>query len=146
VQTKAKAVIEVVLVFAITLFLVALVGLSPIGRWQRQVTNRVFIEYVVMIAVPLLLLAVARRNLASYGLSARNLSYHVSVPAIAFVPVAIAFFAFAFLNHRQWSGSLIMAGIQIAVPLRAKVQIGFSSLDPSKERLEMLVIAKPTYT
>jgi hypothetical protein len=115
VQTKAKAVIEVVVVFALTLFVVALVGISPLGRWERQVTNRVFIEYVVMIAVPLLILVVARRNLASYGLSLRNLSYHLSVAAIAFVPMALAFFTFAFLNYRQWSGSLIMAGVQVAV-------------------------------
>ena len=114
-QTKAKAVIEVVVVFALTLFLVALVGLSPLGQWERQVTNRVFIEYVVMIAVPLLLLVVARRNLASYGLSLRNLYYHLNVAAIAFVPMAIAFFTFAFLNYRRWSGSLIMAGVQVAV-------------------------------
>lgn len=114
-QTKAKAVIEVVIVFGLTLSLVALVGLSPIGKWERQVTNRVFIEYVVMIAVPLLLLVVARRNLASYGLSLRNLSYHLGVAGIAFLPMAIAFFTFAFLNYRQWSGSLIMAGVQVAV-------------------------------
>ena len=114
-QTKVRAVIEVVVVFSVTLFLVALVGLSPLGQWERQVTDRVFIEYVVMIAVPLLILVVARRNLASYGLSLRNLSYHLSVAAIAFVPMAIAFFTFGFLNYRQWSGSLIMAGIQVAV-------------------------------
>ena len=122
-------------------------GLSPLGQWERQVTDRVFIEYVVMIVLPLLILVVARRNLASYGLSVRNLFYHLSIAAIAFVPMAIAFFTCAFLNYRQWSGSLlIMAGIQIAVPLRAKVQIGFSSLGPSKERLEMPVIAKRTCT
>ena len=114
-QTKAKAVIEVVIVFGLTLSLVALVGLSPIGKWERQVTNRAFIEYVVMIAVPLLLLVVARRNLASYGLSLRNLCYHLRITAVAFVPMAVAFFSFAFLDYRQWSGSLIMAGIQIAV-------------------------------
>jgi membrane protease YdiL (CAAX protease family) len=114
-QTKVRAVIEVVVVFGLTLALVAVVGLSPLGQWERQVTNRVFIEYVVMIAFPLLLLVVARRNLASYGLSLRNLSYHLGVTAVAFVPMALAFFSFAFLNYRQWSGSLIMAGVQTAV-------------------------------
>jgi membrane protease YdiL (CAAX protease family) len=115
VQKKVKAVIEVVVVFGLTLFLVALVGLSPIGRWERQVTNRVFFEYLVMIAFPFLLLVIARRDLASYGLSRRNLPYHLGVAAIAFLPVAIGFFASAFLNCRQWSGSLIMAGVQVAV-------------------------------
>ncbi len=85
---KAKAVIEVVIVFSLTLLLIALVSLSPIGNWERQVTNRFFIEYGVMITFPLILLVVARRNLASYDLSLRNISYHLDVTATAFVPVA----------------------------------------------------------
>lgn len=114
-ETKAKAVIEVVVVFSLTLFFVALGGLSPLGKWERQVTNSFFIEYAVMIAFPLLLLVVARRNLASYGLSLRNISYHLNVAATAFVPVAVAFVLLAFVNYRQWSGALIMAGVQIAL-------------------------------
>jgi membrane protease YdiL (CAAX protease family) len=114
---KAKAVIEVVIVFGLTLLLMALVGFSPIGKWERHVFHRFFIEYAVMIAFPLLLLAAARRNLASYGLSLRNVSYHLDVTATAFVPVAIAAALLAFINYRQWSGALILAGAQIAVLL-----------------------------
>jgi membrane protease YdiL (CAAX protease family) len=112
---KARAVIEVAVVFSLTLFLVALVGLSPIGEWERQVSNRFFIEYAVMIAVPLLSLVVTRRNLASYGLSLRNLRYHLDVTAAALVPVAIASVPLAFVNYRQWSGALVMAGVKIAL-------------------------------
>lgn len=112
---KAKAVIEVVVVFSLTLFLMLLVGRSPVGEWGRQVSNRTFIEYAVMIAFPLLILVVARRNLASYGLSLRNLQYHLGIAAAAFVPVAIASVPFAFINDRQWSGALIMVGVEIAV-------------------------------
>ena len=112
---KAKVVIEVVIVFCLTLLFIALVGLSPIGKWERQVSNRFFIEYAVMIAFPLLLLVVTRRNLASYGLSLRNASYHLDVTATAFVPVAIASASLAFINYKHWSGALILAGVQIAV-------------------------------
>lgn len=112
---KAKAVIEVLVVFSLTLLLVALVGLSPIGKWERQVSNRVFIEYAVMIAIPLLILVAARRNLASYGLSLRNLRYHLDITATAFVPVAIASVPLAFINLTEWSGALIMAGVNIAL-------------------------------
>lgn len=112
---KAKALIEVVVVFILTLSLVALVGLSPLGKWERQVTNRVFIEYAVMIAFPLLLLVVARRNLASYGLSLRNFSYQLSVAGIALVPVLIAILPAALVDYRQWSGALVMAGVKIAL-------------------------------
>jgi membrane protease YdiL (CAAX protease family) len=115
VQTKAKAVIEVVVVFSVTLALVALIALSPLGRWERQVTNRFFIEYAVMIAFPLLLLVVARRDLASYGLSLRNFSYHLSVAGIALVPVLVAIVPLAVVNYTQWGGALLMAGVEIAV-------------------------------
>jgi membrane protease YdiL (CAAX protease family) len=118
---KAKAALEVVVVFSLTLFLVALVALSPIGEWERQVanrflqvTNRLFIEYVVMIAVPLLILIVTRRNLASYGLSLRDFRYHLGIAATAFVPVAIASVPLAFVKSKQWDGALIMAGVKIA--------------------------------
>jgi len=86
---QTKAVFEVISIFGLTMLLIALVGLSPIGYWERQITNRYFIEYALMIAVPLIWLAITRRNLDSYGLSLRNLSYHLDVTATSFLPVAI---------------------------------------------------------
>ncbi|BCX03372.1 MAG: hypothetical protein KatS3mg053_1310 [Candidatus Roseilinea sp.] len=112
---KAKAVIEVVIVFGLTLLLIALVSLSPVGRWERQVTNRFFVEYGVMIIIPLLLLVATHRNLEAYGLSVRNASYHLDIAATAFVPVAIASVVFALVDYREWRGSLILAALQIAV-------------------------------
>lgn len=112
---KAKAVLEVVAVFSLTLFLMALVGLSPIGEWERQVLPRNFIEYSVMIAVPLLVILISRRDLASYGLTLRPFRYHLGIAATAFLPVAIASVPLAFIDFRQWSGALIMAGVQIAL-------------------------------
>jgi hypothetical protein len=98
---KAKAVVEVVVVFGLTLLLMVLVGLSPVGAWERQVSKYFFIEYAVMIAFPLLILLVTRRDLASYGLSLRNPRYHLSVAAIAIVPVAIGAVVLSFAHHRQ---------------------------------------------
>nr|MBC7243975.1 CPBP family intramembrane metalloprotease [Chloroflexota bacterium] len=112
---KAKAVIEVVVVFSLTLLLTALVGLSPIGKWERQVSNRFFIEYAVMIAFPLLWLVVTRRDLASYGLSLRPISYHLDVTATAFVPMAIANAVLGLVNYKHWTGALLMAGVHIAL-------------------------------
>ena len=112
---KIKTVFEVISVFGLTMLLIALVGLSPIGHWERQVTNRYFVEYAVMIVIPLLLLVITRRNLESYGLSLRNLSYHLDMTATAFVPMAIASATLAVVNYRHWSGVLILAGVKIAV-------------------------------
>ena len=41
---KAKAVLDVVIVFSLTLLLIALVGISPIGEWERQALKRFFIN------------------------------------------------------------------------------------------------------
>ena len=112
---KAKAVIEVVVVFSLTLFLTALAGLSPVGKWVRQVLKRPFIEYVVMIAVPLIILVVTRRDLESYGVSLRNLRYHLDVALTALVPVALASVPFMIVDETQWDGALILIGIEIAV-------------------------------
>ena len=47
---KAKAVIEVVVVFALAWSILALVGLSPLGAWERQITGRdFFIEYIAIL-------------------------------------------------------------------------------------------------
>jgi uncharacterized protein len=112
---KAKAVFEVVVGFSLTLFLVALAGLSPVGEWVRQATNRAFFEYVVMIAIPLLILVVTRRNLASYGITLRNFRYHLNIALTAFVPVAFASVPFMFIDEKRWDGALIMVGVEIAV-------------------------------
>ena len=112
---KAKAVLEVVVVFGLTLFLVMLAGLSPVGEWVRQVTNRAFFEYVVMIAVPLLILVVTRRNLTSYGISLGNFRYHLDIALTAFVPVAIASVPLMFVDETQWDGALILVSIETAV-------------------------------
>lgn len=112
---KAKAVVEVAVVFGFTLLLIALVGMSPAGSWERQASNRFFFEYGVMIILPLLLLVTSRRNLAAYGLSVRNVSYQLDLAATAFVPVALASAAFAFVDYRVWHGSLILAALKIAV-------------------------------
>jgi uncharacterized protein len=114
---KVKAVIEVVVVYSLTLFLVAMVSLSPIGAWELQVWYHPFIEYAVMIAFPLLILVVTQRKLAAYGISLRNLRYHLNIAATAFVPVALASVPLAFVNYKQWSGALVMAGVEIALLL-----------------------------
>jgi CAAX protease family protein len=112
---KAKAVLEVVLVFSFTMLFIALIGLSPIGAWERQVLQNSYIEYAVMIAFPLLILVVARRNLAEYGISARNFRYHLGIVGTAIIPVAISFIPASFFDHKKWLGALIMAVVQIAL-------------------------------
>jgi hypothetical protein len=42
---KVKAVVEVAVVFGLTLLLIALVGLSPAGSWERQVIKSFFCRF-----------------------------------------------------------------------------------------------------
>jgi hypothetical protein len=112
---KAKALLEVVAVFSLTLFLMALIGLSPVGEWERQVLHHFYFEYTVMIAFPLLILLLTRRSLAAYGLSSSDMRYHMNIALTCFVPVALSFIPAAFVDHKTRNGALIMAVVQIAL-------------------------------
>lgn len=112
---KTKAVLEVVAVFGLTMFFMALVGLSPLGAWERQVLHYFYLEYAVMIGFPLLILIVTRRDLASYGITARDLRYHLGIAATCFVPLALSFIPIILFDHQAWLGALVMAGVQIGL-------------------------------
>jgi membrane protease YdiL (CAAX protease family) len=112
---KAKAVIEVIIVFSLTLFLMALIIVSSIGQWERRTLDYPYIEYTVMIVFPLLILVAARRDLFAYGLSGRDFRYHMSMTATAIGPVVIAQIPLAFFNYRQASGALVMAAVNLAL-------------------------------
>lgn len=111
---RARAVIEVVLVFALTLLLVVGISLSPIAAWERRITHHPFLEYLGMVGLPLTLLLITRRPLPSYGLSLRPVRYHLDVAATAIVPVALVSATLGLVDYRQWSGALIISGLKFA--------------------------------
>jgi membrane protease YdiL (CAAX protease family) len=151
-KTRIVALTEVVAVFVLTLLAVAAVGISPIGVWGRRVTHRAFLEYVVMIALPLLILLVSRRNLASFGISLRNLRYHLDVATIAFIPVALASVALSLVDGEERDGALILMPIQIALLLvvglllRRKPTLGGTSVLAGVTLIGLAggLMAKPT--
>ncbi len=112
---KLSAILEVLFVFGITLLLIVGVSLSPLGQWQRQWSNRPFLEYTVMILMPLLTITLTRRNFSDYGLDVRDLRYHLSIVSTLFFPFAMASAAIAWVNYRQWHGALILSIVQIAL-------------------------------
>ncbi len=112
---KSLAVVEVVTVFALTLAVIAVICNSSAAIWVREVTQRAFLEYIVMIAIPLLVLLIFRRKLGSYGISFGNLRYHLDVALTAFVPFALAGLANSFVDHRSPSGALLLSATWIAV-------------------------------
>lgn len=112
---KAKAVLEVVLVFSLTLLFMALIGLSPLGEWERQVLHRFYIEYAVMIGFPLLILILTHRDLTAYGITARHLRYHLDIALTSFVPLALSFIPIMFFDYKEWLGAVIMVIVQISL-------------------------------
>ena len=110
---KGRAVVEVVSVFILTWLMLPLIGLSPIGRWERQVLGHFFIEYAVIIALILLFVYLTRRDLYCYGISLRNFRYHMDIALTSFLPIALGDIPLIFVNYLQWSGSLIMAAVTI---------------------------------
>jgi membrane protease YdiL (CAAX protease family) len=112
---KIVAVFEVIVVFALTLFLIAVVGSSSAAAWVREVTYRAFLEYILMIAIPLLALFIFRRKLGSYGISFGNMRYHLDVTLTAFIPFALAGLVNSFVNDRSSSGALVLSATWIAV-------------------------------
>lgn len=114
-HSKAKVAIEAVVLFGVTLFLIAVLSGSPLGEWQRRHTPHPFLEYALMIALPLLLIAVRRGRPADYGLTLKGLKQQLDIFLTALVPFAVASLAFAFLNHKRWDHAFLLAGIRIAL-------------------------------
>lgn len=112
---KFLAVMEVTVVFALTLSLLAFAGMTSFGTWVRNTTHRVFVEYLVMIAVPVLVLLITRRNFAEYGISFTNMKYHLAIVKDVIGPIAVSCLALALVNYKEWGGALIMVAVQIAL-------------------------------
>jgi hypothetical protein len=72
----SKALIEVIAVFGLAALAFRTVYGSPPGTWERQALQRPFLEYVAVMAVPLAVLVLARRDFAAYGIALRNVKPH----------------------------------------------------------------------
>lgn len=114
---RIGAVIEVLAVFLTTFVIIWLLALLPLG----QVTIR-FLSYTVMIAIPLLILIATRRDLMAYGISFRNLKYHLDLALTAFIPVAVSgaiagwFLPMVIPNAIiRWEGALILSVVEVVV-------------------------------
>jgi len=111
------AIIDVVLVFLATFTLIWLTALLPIGKIERQ-----FLAYTVMIAFPLFILFIIRRNLREYGLYFKQLRDQWRIFLSVFPVVAIRGGAAGWLLPRsfpqaviRWEGALILSILSIVL-------------------------------
>jgi hypothetical protein len=62
---------------------------SPLWEWQMRVLGRGFLHHALFVLIPVGWLLIARRALATYGLSSRNWRQDMRAALGVFLPVAM---------------------------------------------------------
>lgn len=119
IDQRIIAVIEVLVVFLVTLSLIWLVDLLPFGQFERG-----FIKYSIMIAIPMLFLLVTRRDLKAYGLDFSSLGDQLNMTLAIFPVVAVqgaitGWLLPMFIPNAviRWEGALILSLVSLAFTL-----------------------------
>lgn len=112
---RVAVLLDCAAVFAATLSCVVLVPGSRAGRWESSVLGRPFIEYLVMLAVPLIVLVAARRTLPSHGLWLGRPYYHLTMGLTAAAPFAAAHaVGFGAVPGLERWGAFVQSGLMLA--------------------------------
>lgn len=82
--------LEVAGVFALALLAVVIVARSGFARWERTVVLRPFAEYLSLALVPALAIALVRRPLPAYGITAVNFHGQLDLSLVCLLPYAVA--------------------------------------------------------
>ncbi len=118
-RSRIVAIVEVVVVLAIYR-----VGLVPwvFPRLVVDPVARVFVNYLAMIAVPLLVILARRERLADYGIHLRGLRSQVNIGLTACIPYAVMMAISSWLLPMYfpkmalaWYGALINIAFDLAV-------------------------------
>jgi membrane protease YdiL (CAAX protease family) len=115
IDRRVVAVLEVLVVFLATMALAWLAVRLPAGKVAKQ-----FLIYILMMAFPLLILLVARRDLKAYGLSFHRLKDQLDM-TLALFPVAalkgavVGWLLPAYIPNAivTWQGALILSLISV---------------------------------
>lgn len=114
-QSKVKAILEVICVLILVLLTIKMIPASHLSEWQKTRLGHPFLNHATMIAISLLVLALTRRDFAAYGISFKNMKYHLLVTLICLIPILLASSAFNFLDWQKWDGAFILSGIYLAL-------------------------------
>jgi membrane protease YdiL (CAAX protease family) len=111
VDRRIVAVLDVLVVFVSTFTIIWLTALLPVGKIERW-----FLSYIVMIAFPLLILLVTRRDLKAYGLFFDRLREQLDMTLVVFPLAAIegaitGWLLPTFIPNAiaRWEGALILS-------------------------------------
>ncbi len=114
-RSKVKATLEVICVLILVLLIVRVIQASYLSEWQKTHLGHPFLNHTTMIVISLLLLALTRRDFVAYGISFKNIKYHLLVTLICLIPILLASSAFNFLDWQKWDGAFILSGIYLAL-------------------------------
>jgi membrane protease YdiL (CAAX protease family) len=113
VQSRIKAVIEVILVYLLIYLLLSYLQL-PLSNLESQELKQ-FLFYTLVLVIPLVLLVVTRKDFAAYGISFKNLKYHLHVTGTAFIPITILSVVLALSDWKQWEGAGVVTGVEVVL-------------------------------
>ena len=129
-RSRITAVIEVVGVFILVALVFRAILASPLGEWESQSLRRHLVEYGLVLALPLVLLAVTRRGFKGYGISFLDLGYQLKVAAIGFIPIFVVSAMLHFVGWQGWGQALLVSAVEVVVLLvlawllRKKLAVG----------------------
>lgn len=112
-RPKLAALAEVLGVFCLVILATWIMQIPPFGVWKIQVLRFRFPEYIVMIALPVLILTLAHRDFAVYGLTLTNLNYHLKIAGIGFLPFLLVSLSLNYFTWMTWQGSLYVSVIEV---------------------------------
>jgi membrane protease YdiL (CAAX protease family) len=114
-DSRTKAIIEVLAVFVLIFLIIWTIRISPLWKWQRAYLNHPFLNHTMMIALSLIMIALSRRSFTAYGLSFKNLRYHLTIALICILPMMLVSSAFARVDMTSRNGALILAALSLAL-------------------------------
>ena len=114
-MSKIVAVLEVLMVRGVILAIGVWLASTTLTFWQMDHLPHVFNSHTLFILVPVIWLAITRREFTKYGITFRHLKEDFQTAMSAFLPVSLGGAALVFFAHTQWHGALIIALVQIGV-------------------------------
>jgi membrane protease YdiL (CAAX protease family) len=112
-KAKVKAILEVVAIFAIIVLGFKAINISPLGEWENQVIGRYFLEYALVLFVPMAILIVTRRSFSEYGIDFKNLGYHLKVVVVGIIPIFVLSAILFFLGWDSWKNTTLVSIIEV---------------------------------
>jgi membrane protease YdiL (CAAX protease family) len=115
IKAKAKAILDVVIVFIIIALGFKVINMSPLGKWENQVIGRYFLEYSLVLLVPLAILVLTRRSFSEYGINFKNLGYHLKVVAVGILPFFVLSATLFLLGWDSWKNTILISILELVL-------------------------------